>query len=110
VTDGHQPLRLQLAIGAGDRVQVDAQVDGDLAHRRQCFSCRQRSPGNQTPDLVGHLPVDRSRVGFVDEYVHMLHQLYGVNIHRTVGKVNIRVPIDGADGRFMGRDLDMMAK
>ena len=59
-------LVLKLAIRGSDRVQVDPEVGGELAHRGQGSPFTQLAARDQRLDAVGHLSIDGTAVGGVD--------------------------------------------
>src|SRR5882762_6291323 len=68
--DCHQTFGLQFTIGGGDRIQVQSEVRCELTHRKQRRAFRQFTARNQSFDLFGNLPVDRTHIRFVDGYEH----------------------------------------
>ena len=68
--------RLQLAIGAGDRVRIDEQLLGQHANRRQFLAGREPARGDQVLHLVDDLQVDRHAVGGGDVDLHGKSRLF----------------------------------
>ena len=62
--------RLQLAIGAGDRVRIDGQVAGQFADRRHEISRLEGIAGDGEFHLPHDLIVNRDAVGGVDMHKH----------------------------------------
>jgi hypothetical protein len=60
---GEQPGVRQLAIGAGDGVQVDAEVGGELPYRRQFIALRELPCRDEAAQAGDELVVDRDRTG-----------------------------------------------
>jgi hypothetical protein len=62
VTLYHDPVPLQLQIGAGHRVGVYQELLGQNANRRDFIPRRQALRSDEVLDLVGDLLIDRNSV------------------------------------------------
>src|SRR5215831_21194250 len=70
---GDEPFLLQLAIGGGNSVEVDAQIRSELPHRRQGSAFRQLPAGDQFFDSIRHLLVDGTGIAGIDREEHRMY-------------------------------------
>ena len=65
-----EALRLEIAIGLGDRGGIDAQLRGELPHRWQRRGTAKRAGGDRETDALGDLDVERNGTAGIDIVEH----------------------------------------
>src|ERR1051326_7468122 len=70
MSDAHQPFLLKLSVSSGDRIEIHAQVVGDLTHRGQSYSLLKLAASDERLNFLSNLAIDRPPVSFIDCNVH----------------------------------------